>query len=54
MPKWLDFMEPRMTKILSHFEVKECKNHNGEAVERVNFSNEPVGQNVVSKYGFFD
>ena len=54
MPKFLDFLLPKMEKTLAHFEVKDCKNHNGEAVERVHFSNEPVAYNVLSKYGYFD
>jgi hypothetical protein len=54
MPPFLHFLRPRLEKLMSHFKVSDCKNHNNEDVIRVNFSNEPASDNIISRFGYFD
>lgn len=54
MPDFLHFLQPRIEKIMSHFEVKEDVNKVGDACKKVTFKNEPQAKNVVSEFGYFD
>jgi alkylated DNA repair protein alkB family protein 8 len=54
MPPFLKFLEPKLAKIMSHFEVKEGVNKHGDQCKKVTFKNEPVADNILTSFGYFD
>lgn len=50
----LNFLYLGIEKVLSHFEVSDSVNKVGDTCKKVNFQNEPVSDNVVTKFGYFD
>ena len=53
MPEFLHFLRPKLEKVLSHFEVQHITKEDKQT-PKVTFSNEPVAQNVLTQFGYFD